>query len=484
MTVGGTALGSGRRRRTPRPAISERAVLLTGTGVIAGYILMVAVLMTRTPFDRWGGAVYAPILIAITIPALRRQAAREGNPRLFWLLLAGLVVKLIGALAREYVSFGIYGAAESDASGYHGNGVKIAADFRSGDLDPSEHLNPDQAGHASITDAMFIRLLTGIIYTITGPSLLAGYMVYSWLGFLGLFAFYRAFVMAVPGGRRLFYARLLFFAPSMLFWPSGIGKEAWMVFVLGICALGVAHLVAGRSFRGLVIAGLGLAGVLVVRPHMAGIVGVALSIAYLLGKPRAGGRAVSPHARMAVLGVILVGAGFLLAQAKSYVEESLLANAYLVDDSLRGSDASSLAGVQNALVVTSARTEIGGSSFSAPSILESPANLPLGIVTVLFRPFLFEADGVGLLLAALEGTFLLGLAAVRIQSIVAAVRHVRRIPFATFTFAYTGMFIIAFSSIGNFGILARQRVTLLPFFMVLLCLPARAEDGDRDGARA
>ena len=43
----------------------------------------------------------------------------------------------------------------------------------------------------------------------------------------------------------------------------------------------------------------------------------------------------------------------------------------------------------------------------------------------------------------------------------------------TFAVVYIGCFIWAFSGFGNFGILARQRVLMLPFFLVLLALPDR-----------
>jgi hypothetical protein len=36
------------------------------------------------------------------------------------------------------------------------------------------------------------------------------------------------------------------------------------------------------------------------------------------------------------------------------------------------------------------------------------------------------------------------------------------------------LFILAFSAIGNFGLLTRQRTQLLPFVLVLLAMPARA----------
>jgi apolipoprotein N-acyltransferase len=50
----------------------------------------------------------------------------------------------------------------------------------------------------------------------------------------------------------------------------------------------------------------------------------------------------------------------------------------------------------------------------------------------------------------------------------------RASPYVTFCVVYAASFIWAFSGFGNFGILARQRVLMLPFFLVLLALPAIA----------
>jgi len=440
-------------------------VITGGLLFVACYAVLVALLMARGTYDEWGGALFGPILLMISLPALHRQAKREGDMRLFWLLAGALLVKLLGSIARQYVSFGIYGAAGADASGYHNGGAKIAAGFRAGDFDP---------GLPFYTDTMFIRLLTGIIYTFTGPTLLGGYLIYSWLAFWGLFGFYRAFVMTVPGGRSRSYARLLFFLPSMLFWPSGIGKESWMVFVLGIASLGVAHLFTGRIVRGLAITSTGLAGVLVVRPHMAGIVGIAIAIAYVVGGAKAGDRRVSPVARGAVIVTVVVGAAFLLSQATTFISDALK-----TEDGL-----TSLTGIQSALEATADRTATGGSTFFVPSIIESPASAPLAIVTVLFRPFLFEATSIGLLVASIEGAFLLMLTLTRFRGIASAFRNLRRLPYATYALAYSGMFIIAYSSLANFGLLTRQRVQLLPFFLMILCMPRPAKRGEHGGSRA
>jgi hypothetical protein len=45
-----------------------------------------------------------------------------------------------------------------------------------------------------------------------------------------------------------------------------------------------------------------------------------------------------------------------------------------------------------------------------------------------------------------------------------------------FSVIYVLLFIIAFSSFANFGLLARERVQLYPLFLVLLAIPAPAID--------
>ena len=93
-----------------------------------------------------------------------------------------------------------------------------------------------------------------------------------------MFYMYRAFVVAIPDGNRRSYARLLFFLPSMLYWPSSIGKEAWMLFCLGLAAFGTARLLTGRPWRGLALAGTALWLGALVRPHVTGMAAVAMLV--------------------------------------------------------------------------------------------------------------------------------------------------------------------------------------------------------------
>ena len=53
--------------------------------------------------------------------------------------------------------------------------------------------------------------------------------------------------------------------------------------------------------------------------------------------------------------------------------------------------------------------------------------------------------------------------------------RIRREAYAAYAIAFVGVFIYLFSALGNFGILARQRVQMLPFLFVLLSLPLQVD---------
>jgi hypothetical protein len=418
-------------------------------------------------------AFLVPVLLAASWPAFTRQARRERDPTLVRLLVAALLLKLFGSLVRYWVAVAFYDS-NADAFEYHRVGVDLAMRFRAGNFD---------TGLPSLSGTDFISFFTGITYTITGPSIFAGFLLYSWLAFGGMFYLYRAFTIAIPDGRKRSYARLLFFMPSMLYWPSSIGKEAWMLFTLGLAAFGTARLLTGRPWRGMALAGVAMWLAAIVRAHVSGMVVLGLVVAYLFARPPRRLGALGPAVKLVALAALLVVAVGLLGRTQSYLLE-------------KGIDPQD--GVTGVLAETGRRTSQGGSGFEAPSTGASLAKLPFAAVTILFRPFLFEVHNAQAAITALESTLLLALVLARRRAIWQAVRHLRRYPYVAFILVYSALFVVAFSSIGNFGILARERTQLLPFFLVLLAVPAsrarpaatpaptrdRRADADRQLARA
>jgi hypothetical protein len=425
-----------------RVAVGVGGVLLGGAITVLGLLVLIS---THTS-GLWVILFLLPILLAASWPAFLRQARRERDARLAQLLMLALVLKLFGSLVRYWVAIHVYEGV-ADAIQYHQVGVDLARRFAAGHFD---------TGLSSLSSTDFIRFFTGVIYTVTGPSIYAGFLLYSWLAFWGMFFLYQAFTIAVPDGNRRSYARLLFFLPSMLYWPSSIGKEAWMLFALGLAAKGTARLLTGRTWGGLVLAGTGLWLATLVRPHVGGMAALGLLVAYLLARPPRRLGMLGAVIKLFGLAVLLVVAVVLLGQIQRY----------LLDKGIDPAE-----GVNSVLAESARRTSGGGSGFQAPSTSTSLLGLPYATVTILFRPFPFEAHNAQAAVIALESTLLLCLTVARSRTIWRAVRHLRRWPYVAFVVVYTAGFVVAFASISNFGILARERVQLLPFFFVLLAVP-------------
>lgn len=445
-------------------APSPIAIAVAGLGLVAAYVAATFFTMDRTPYDLWGATLIGPGLIAISLPMFAREARRQDDARLFWFLVVALLMHLVGGILRYWVTFSVYGAG--DATGYHREGVRIAASFWNGDF---------QTGLRSLSGTDFISFTTGLIYTIIGPSKLGGFLAYSWLSFFGLFLFYRAFVVAVPEGDRRWYGLFVFFLPSLLYWPSSTGKEAWMVFTLGIAAIGIARLFTGRVLRGLILLVLGALLAAIVRPHVAGLVAIGGVGGLLFLRPARSWGHIGPVLKWVGVGAVGALSLVLIVKTQSYLGSNLEGDASVT----------SVGGVVDQLEQVATRSDSGGSEFK-PVIVRSPLQVPSAFVTVLFRPWVFEANNAQALVAAMESSLLLVLVLLRWRWIWAALKSMRRQAYVAFAAAYTFLFVIVFASFPNFGLLARERVQVLPLVLVLLCVrPAarRQEDGERSGTR-
>lgn len=428
------------------------ATLLVPAGLLLAVAAAVAAVeaTSRTDYQLWGALVVLPGLALVTVPLLRRVARAEDDRGMARLVGLALLVKLGASAARYVMAFGLYGG-RADADAYGDRGADLAALFRDGAL--SLEVARDIPGTGVIDVA------TGVVFTATGATLLGAFLVFAWVAFWGQYLFYRAFRLALPGGDHRRYALLVLFLPSLLFWPASVGKEAWMLFVLGLTAYGAAQVLMHR--RGgyqLVALGVFLAGL--VRPHMAALALVSLLFALLLGKAIGGAdRSSAGLFAVRVAGVVLLVAGtaYALQQVQAFF------------------DVEGLAGLEAAAEDTEEQTTSGGSAFE-PTEVRSLVDVPAGAATVLFRPWPFEAHNPQAMLSSLEGLVLLGLMAAGRRRILGAVRDARARPYLLLALLFVAMFIVAFSHVGNFGILARQRVQLLPFVAVLLAYQPVARD--------
>jgi hypothetical protein len=407
------------RRRGPRE--------LVGTGVshlsagapalvvalvgVASIVLVVTVALwtfANASYDVSGAVIIAPVLLLLTLPLARHVARTDDDPVMVRIIMLALVLKLLAAIIRYLVAFDVYGGS-ADAAVYIREGALYAERIRDGVF------AYDASGGGS-SGTHFIRQVTGWVFAITGPTAVGGFLVFAWMNFWGLYFFYRAFRIAIPGGLHRRYAGLLFFLPSLLYWPSSIGKEAWMLLTLGLGAFGIARLLTHRP-GGYVALGLGVAGSALVRPHMTVLLGAGLAASFLLR------RSATPSlSRSAgkIIGFAAIAA--VMVYAVQAAEERF---------DVQGEG---LTGAETVLDQTADQTNQGGSQFDAGRPT-SVTDVPLAMFSVLFRPLPHEAHNAQALLTSFEGLFLLGLS-------VLSWRRLRQIPAACWRTPY-----IAFASV-------------------------------------
>jgi hypothetical protein len=412
-------------------------------GVVLAAIAGLAVAMQTSTYETWAAFWVAPLLVLLTVPFATRAARRERDVGVARFLMLASVVKIVfGTLARYFMIYGLYdGSGDSEA--YSKAGTLVANQLR--------HLDFTNLGKISSTRS--IEVFTGQVYAFIGPTKLGAFFVFSWLSLLGLYFFYFAFQEAFPGQSTRLCRWLLFLLPSNLFWPSSIGKDAAMVFALGLATYGVAKLLNGRMV-GLVWFGLGAWAAAIVRAHLTLILAFALAAAavcHAVQLARLRRHALSSTRYLAVVGAVILSVLLVVPAVESRF----------------GLEKFDPAAANEVLTQTTGQTEQGGSSFHAPNP-RSPVGYAESVVTVLFRPFIFEASDIATLISALESLLLLGLCVFFARGLGRTLKRALTVPFLTFVLAYVLLFCFAFGAVGNFGILCRQRSQLWPFVIILL----------------
>ena len=433
-------------------------------GCAAGYVLFLGWAMQRLSYDVWGALVVAPLIVTLSVPLIQRAFPNDREVAL--IALAGLGLKLAGSAARYWIAFDAYGGA-ADAGRYHEFGKALAGEIRSG---RTSVLRAIPAG----TGTQFVERLTATVYTMFGSSRLGGFMLFGWMAFWGAVLLIRAATIAVPGLAVRRYAILVFGLPSLVYWPSSIGKEAWMMLCLGLASYGCARLVGrGRAVRSVAFTALGLTGAAFVRPHMAGmwLAGVAVALVGGLLVRGGEGRERSRFAMVVLAGIAVVGLSFVAAFAIRYLEPA----ANDADDQVAQSS------VTKIFEETERRSEQGGSGFETID-LNGPQTWPYAIVRTVTRPLLHEARSLAELLPAVEMTALLAAGVLGWRRFANVVPMIRRSPYVLFALAVVMMFGLAFTSIGNLGILTRQRSLVLPLLLIPWCLPPLPRRRDLAGA--
>lgn len=377
------------------------------------------------------------IIAVFLIPRLSNQEERDFLPKvLFW----GLIARITAVFIRIWIDFGM-GVSVSDAIGYMRTGNTVAQHIW--------HLEFSQLLPFIEWGIPFTGLVTGIVFSLIGITQNGGYLVFCLVSFVGSYFFYRAYVLAFPDANKRFYALLVFFLPSILYWANGIGKDSLIFLFIGLCAYGGAQYLLRQKFIGLIILVLSLVGVFYIRPHISVLLAVSLFAGYCLQGVR------QKHFRRFSFYLVVISAGLVILLILPRIAGIL------------GVPGLSITEVLTYLTGRQELTAIGGSTFAAIDV-SNPLNIPVLVITILFRPFPWEAHNIQAIMASVEGVVLAGMAVWRFRSIRSAFHVSVSNGYILFILVYITAFILAFSAIQNFGILVRQRTMLYPFIFMLM----------------
>lgn len=455
-SAGSPAAMTADEQRAGSPGLLALAVIIAVVVTVVG----LAVALEQSTYDVWAAFIVGPVVFAAVMPAALWVARHDGTTeaRRFFALAA--FVKVIGgALARYAVVYGFYDVGDSESYFVEGGALGPAL------------LRADFSELGAVDGTRFIEVVAGYVQLLTGPTRIGGFMVFSAMAFVGTVFLYRAMQVAFPGTDLRWFRGLLFFFPTMVFWPSSIGKDAFMIMCLGIAVFGVASLLNGRIGAGL-LGALGLWGTVVVRPHVTLLILLGLAAAVpvasfrsVLGKEGRG--AVGLAGTAVAMLVLLAAAG---GAVTAYQEKFAL-------------DEVSTTSTTDLFTEVNRRTGEKGSSFTTPDLL-TPLGIPTAVVTVIFRPFPFEAGSAQEVLSGLEGMVLLGIMWVKRRRLMKLPGDILRRPLVMLAFIYCAGFIVGFVNVENFGILARQRAQFLPLLFVLLAIDPTRRNHDAETDQA
>lgn len=289
-----------------------------------------------------------------------------------------------------------------------------------------------------------IQALVGLIVQVT-DSFNAVKMVFSYMGLVAIYAFYRTATMCM-GQERIAVLYLLGMIPSLLLWTSILGKEPVVLLGISIFCYGAAGLLVRRQASMLIWVVLGLLIAASIRVWLGAIFVMPLIFTFMMASR------TPPIAKLAFIAI--AAPAFLLA-LQVFAQRFQLETA---EDLVHTTD------------VLSSAWARGGSAqligFSFDSLESMVKFLPIGTFTALFRPLPLEVPNAFGLVAGLENALLLSLLLIGVMR-----RGVGWLGHPVLLWAATTLFVwgavYGFVSYQNLGTGFRWRTQVTPLLFLL-----------------
>lgn len=296
----------------------------------------------------------------------------------------------------------------------------------------------DWNGEISVGTAA-VRSISAFLVSGLGFSILGTFLVFNIFGQIGLLAFWGCLKQAVVGKSRQvrLLVPLIVFLPSVSFWSSALGKDAISFMATGLALWASLKL----SQRGLLMT-FSVAAMLLVRPHMAGVMVMAIALSLLMDPQASSLKKVG-------LGVVALGAVMAL-----------------IPFALRYAGVGEVVDVESLTTYIDKRQSYNTEGDGGIDI--ASMSLPMQLFSYLFRPVIFEARNVFSLAASLDNLLLFGLFVVGGVAMLRGRKSCLN-ENRTFMWAYAlGSWLVLAMTTANLGIALRQKWMFVPMLIFLL----------------
>lgn len=386
-------------------------------------------------------------------------------------LMGSLVAHVLSACALVLLYTMYYDGG--DITGYHRNGSYIVDLAR---VNPERlwpavvrmlFQRPDTVIAAGQSSTGTMTALSTFLMFGLAKSLWAACILVAIGSFGGKFLIFESLAASLPARFRQRALVACLWMPSVVFWSSGLVKEAFAIIGVGIVCAGMARALKNRVF-GLTLMALGLYLIALIKPYILFPAVISCSVWYYWSRTTSRKHGVGSRSTYLFVG-LLVALGAYTVIAQFFPGFSI-----------------AMFGESAAIQREASLTAEGGSNFvigdtTDRSLTGQMIYAPLALVTTLFRPTIFEVRNPLMLVSALETTFLtvLTVRSIWTKSPGAMLRTVLKEPVVLFAFTFATLMAIGVGlGTTNFGTLSRYRIPLMPFFALCVFVwaaPAAAD---------
>ncbi len=429
------------------------------------------------------------VIIYIFAFLVRPFVTDRVNRRYF---IPGLTFKITGAIALGLIYRFYYGGGDTFNYFDYGSkylwqafldnpaiGVKLL--FAGREYQPDTFVYASKMLFYGDPASYFVVRVAGVLDLLTFHTYSATAVLFATLSFTGLWALYVTFYRMFPN-LHFKLAVAVFFIPSLFFWGSGILKDTITIGALGWAVYGIYEIFIQRRISLIKIL------LLLIALYTIYIVKIYILLSFI------------PAAILWVFSTRLSGYRNLIVKmmiAPVIITAAAAIGYYTVKKISEDNPRYRIENLANAAKVTaqwihyvSVRT--GGSAYTLGDFDYSPAGMarkmPLAIWVTLYRPYLWEAHNMVMLLSAVESLALLVLTFyVLIKSGWSFFRLAVTKPVLLFCFSFALVFAFAVGiSTYNFGSLVRYKIPMIPFFVmglfIILDYVKREKRLDQDDA--